>query len=155
MKRTILTLVIALVGALVTAILPRVFAQAGPALVATIPFSFSVCREQLPAGKYTIQHLMSSSSHKLIVRGEDGRPVDIACTVGIDSRKAITAGRLVFNRYNDQYFLAEAWWPGDQIGHEVLKSERETALMKELSGGEPKRAKKPEKVIIKIAKPGE
>jgi len=151
MKRTILTLGILVVGLLVPAILLHGFAQSGPALVAKVPFSFNVCREQLPAGKYTIQHAISSSSHKLVVRSEDGRSVDIACTVDIQGRKAVAEGRLILNRYSDQYFLAEVWWPGDQIGHEVLKSERETALIRELSGG----SKKPEKVFIKIAKPDE
>jgi hypothetical protein len=60
---------------------------------------------------------------------------------------------LVFNRYGDQYFLSQAWWPGDTMGHELVKSDREKALIKEFSGDESKGAKKQEKVTIKILKP--
>jgi hypothetical protein len=76
----------------------------------------------------------------------------LACTTNIESAKAVTGGKLIFNRYGDQYFLWQAWWPGDNIGHELVQTDREKAVIKEFTGGETKPGKKPEKVTIKIVK---
>jgi hypothetical protein len=148
MKRIILIFSMAMVGLLLPAVVSPISAQLDRPLTAKIPFSFTVCREQLPAGKYTIQHATTSSPHTLVVRGEDGRSVDLACTTNIESAKAVTGGKLIFNRYGDQYFLWQAWWPGDNIGHELVQTDKEKAVIKEFTGS----AKKPEKVTIKIVK---
>ena len=152
MKRTILILCIAVAALLLPAVTSRTSAQFEVPLTAKIPFSFNVCREQLPAGIYTIKH-PPGSVHTLVVKGEDNRSVDIACVSNIESPKPVTEGRLIFNRYGDQYFLAEAWWAGDSMGHALVKTEKEQALIKEYSAGASKSAKKPEQVIIKMAKP--
>jgi hypothetical protein len=41
--------------------------------------------------------------------------------------------RLVFNRYDDLYFLSEFWTPGSQTGREIQISNREKALEKALA----------------------
>lgn len=143
MKKTILVLGIVMAGLFLPTVISRISAQSDIPLEVKIPFNFTVCQAQLPAGRYTLKHASSSSTHMLIVRGADNRSVDLACTNDIESTKSVTEGRLVFNRYGDQYFLSEAWWPGDNMGHELVKTDREKALIKE----------KPERVIIKIAKP--
>jgi hypothetical protein len=153
MKRTILTLTIAMAALLSPALVSHISAQSDFLLEVKIPFAFSICNEQLPAGKYTLKHASSSSTHWLAIRSEDNRIVELACTNDMQSPKNVEQGRLVFNRYGDQYFLAEAWWPSDNVGHEIVKSEREKSLIKELSGDSSKRAKTSEKVIIKFAKP--
>lgn len=153
MKRTILTLSFVIAALLLPAYVSRVAAQLEVSLQAKIPFSFNVCREQLAAGTYTIKH-PTGSTKTLMVKSEDNKSVDIACVDDIQSAKPVTEGRLVFTRYDDQYFLAEAWWPGDTVGHALVKSDKEQALIKELGLAPKKGAKKPEKVIIKIVKPG-
>jgi hypothetical protein len=35
------------------------------------------------------------------------RSMDLACTQDVRSPKVLTEGKLVFNRYDDQYFLSE------------------------------------------------
>jgi hypothetical protein len=62
----------------------------------------------------------------------------------------VTEGKLIFNRYDDQYYLSEAWWPGYTTGHELVKSDRERALIKELSTGQAKSLKKKGAVTIKL-----
>lgn len=69
-------------------------------------FAFTVCREELPAGKYTIFRASSTNPNVLAIRSEDGRSVDLACTQDVRSPKVVTEGKLVFNRYDDQYFLS-------------------------------------------------
>ena len=133
-------------------LLPMVASQASAqtTLVADIPFDFTICREQLPAGKYRVERMSATSTNLLLVRGEDNRPSEIACTRDVQSTKRSDTAKLIFNRYGDQYFLSEIWLPGRTIGNELVKSEREVALLKEL----PAR-KKRERVNIKIteAKP--
>lgn len=152
MKRTIIALSIAMAALLMPSVVSHGSGQFEVTLTAKIPFGFTVCREQLAAGTYTIKH-PPGSGHTLVVKGEDNRSVDIACVSTIQSAKPATEAKLIFNRYGDQYFLAEAWWAGDTVGHALVKTEKEQALIKEFSGDTSKGAKKPEKVIIKIAKP--
>jgi hypothetical protein len=150
MKRTILILAVALSAMLLSGAVSHGSAQFETKLTAKIPFSFTVCRETFAAGTYTIKHPPGSGS-TLVIQSEDNRMVDIACVNNIQSPKAVSEGRLIFNRYGDQYFLAEAWWPGETMGHALVKTEKEQTLIKEFSG--EKGAKKSEKVIIKFAKP--
>lgn len=153
MKRTIAALGIALMGLLSPVVVSHGSAQLDQPLVAKIPFNFTVCQEELPAGIYTVFLASSATSHLLAMRSESGRSVYIACAQSVNSPKTVTEGKLVFNRYDDQYFLSEAWWPGYTMGHELVKSDRERALIKELSVGQSKPAKKKEKVAIKMVNP--
>jgi hypothetical protein len=153
MKKTILTLSFVTMALLLPVYASHVLAQLEVSLQAKIPFSFNVCREQLAAGTYIIKHPTGSTS-TLMVKSEDNKSIDLACVNDIQSDKPVKEGRLVFNRYGDQYFLAETWWPGDTVGHAIVKSEKEQALIKELGLDPKKGAKKPEKVIIKVVKPG-
>ena len=114
-------------------------------LVADIPFAFSVCHEQLPAGKYHVRRVTSASANMVLIGSEGNRSIDIACTHDVQSQKAATTGKLIFNRYGDQYFLSEIWSPGNKTGNQLPPTEKEKALRLELRGG-----KKREKVIIKI-----
>ena len=57
------------------------------------------------------------------------------------------------HRYDDHYFLSEAWWPDVITGYELVKTDKERALIKELSVGQSKPAKKKRKVTIKMVNP--
>jgi hypothetical protein len=149
MKRTIAAFGIAIMGLLFQVLVSHGSAQPDRLFVAKIPFNFTVCREELPAGKYTVFRA-SSSGLVLAIRNEDGRSMDLACTQDVKSPKVVTEGKLVFNRYDDQYFLSEVWWSGVITGYELVKTDRERALIKELSIGQSKPAKKMGKVTIKL-----
>jgi len=128
-------------------LLPLTAAHAGAqaTLAVNIPFDFTVCREQLPAGKYKVRPISSASANVLLVRSEDNRAAEIACTNSIQSTKPVANGKLTFNRYGDQYFLSEMWFPGERVGNQLVKSEREEAVLRELTP-----PKKRERVTIKI-----
>ena len=150
MKRIVLSLGIALLALLLPAGISPVSAQ-NTTLKAKISFAFTVCRESLPAGTYTLKHL-SNNTQTLVIQNEENRKaVDIACVNDISTSQAVSEGKLIFNRYGDQYFLTEAWWPGDTSGHALVKSEKEQALIKAFAAD---KAKKVERVIIKTTKPG-
>ena len=113
-------------------------------LVVDIPFSFNVCREQFSAGRYHVRPLSNANPNLVLVSSEDKRSAEVACAHDVQSTKAAKTGKLVFHRYGDQYFLSETWLPGEKIGTQLVKSEKEEALLKELRGV------KREKVTIKI-----
>ena len=125
-------LFVVMLGALSAFMTGLVMAQNREA-TAEIPFSFTVCSQQLPAGKYRVQPITSATTNLLLVRSEDNRSAEIACTHDIRGNKPVSTGKLVFNRYGNQYFLAELWFPGEITGHEIYKSDTEEAVIKELA----------------------
>lgn len=120
-------------------------AGAQTTLVVDIPFDFTVCRQQLPAGRYRVRPFTSASANAVLVRREDNRAAEIVCTQTVLTPDRPDRGKLIFNRYGDQYFLSEMWFRGEITGNQLLKSETEEGLVKELP------RKKRERVIVKIS----
>ena len=118
-------------------------------MVADIPFNFTVCSQQMPAGKYKVRPMTSASSNLLLVRSEDGDFAEITCTRDVQSSKRASEGKLIFNRYGNQYFLTELWFQGEMTGNQVLKSEGEEALIRDLAKAKRERVT----VRVKAAKP--
>jgi hypothetical protein len=71
---------------------------------ATVPFNFNVGDSWVPAGTYIMS---SDSNHPKVVsiRSKDGRLNLMSVTRSGDPRSG--AGKLVFTKYGDQYFLHE------------------------------------------------
>ena len=151
MKRIVVVLSIAILASLSSAGASSGSAQFDTPMKAKIPFSFTTCRETLPAGTYIIKHTSTSGQTLLVQNVENQKLVDVACVNDIQASKALSEAKLIFNRYGDQYFLAEAWWSGTTSGHGFVKSEKEKALIKEAGTD---KTKKPEQVIIKPTKVG-
>ena len=94
-------------------------AQAGE-VRAKIPFSFTVNQKTLPPGTYNV----SNNSATLLVSGvHDGALAITNALLGDRS----TGAKLVFHRYGDQYFFAQAWTAADNIGMEAPQSKAERA----------------------------
>jgi len=118
--------VMVLAGAL--AIGAQAQSPSSPKVVATIPFSFNVSKTTLPAGKYTITVVNPSSDRKTLqIRSANGRSSAMVQTNSVDAGGSDYA-KLVFHRYGDRYFFAEAQLAGDSTSLAALKSnaERET-----------------------------
>jgi len=124
-------LCVMILGALLPVMATRAVAQNNE-LVADIPFNFTVCTQQMPAGKYRVRPLTSATTNVLLVHSEDNQSAELACTHDVQSTGPTSGGKLIFNRYGNQYFLSELWFPGETTGHELSKSEREQAIIKEL-----------------------
>lgn len=122
----------------------NVVAQTSQELVANIPFSFTVCREQLPAGKYKVRPVTSANPRIVLIATAGNRPIEMICTHDVQSKKPATTGKLIFNRYGNQYFLSELWLQGETTGRQLGKTEAEEALFR---ASETKRR---EKVTIKV-----
>ena len=92
---------------------------------ASIPFAFNVGDKSLPAGEYTIAVLNPTSARKVLqIRSTDGR---LSAIVQTNERSVNTPehAKLVFNRYGDRYFFAQAQMGGDSTTLAAVKSNAE------------------------------
>ena len=89
---------------------------------ARIPFAFNVGSKTLPAGEYTVKVLNPNSDRSVLqIRSKDGKLSALVQTNGIKSENA-DAAKLVFNRYSDTYFFAQAQLAGDSTALAAVKS---------------------------------
>jgi hypothetical protein len=106
-------------------------------LTANIPFEFSVGDKAMPAGDYTVRQINPASDRAVLqLRSKDGSAsamVQMASVAG----KAQESAKLVFHRYGNQYFFAQAWTTGDSEGLEVRRSRAERGMVERLAGIAP------------------
>ena len=134
MKKQAYTMIamIVLVGSMVVAAQAQTCGRTQ--LVASIPFEFSVGNKTLPAGEYTVRQVNPASDHAVLqLRSRDGRA---SAMVQMDSvmGKAQESAKLIFNRYGNKYFFAQAWVDGENSGLQASKSRAERATGRELAG---------------------
>ena len=96
-------------------------------LKADVPFNFVVGDTQLPSGEYHVKQLRPGV---IQVQDKVTRSSAIVMTTGVQAGKTSDVGKLVFNRYGDNYFLSRIWEPSSIIGRQLPKSrlEREVAV---------------------------
>jgi hypothetical protein len=99
----------------------------------SVPFNFAVGSKTLPAGTYDVSTIGGSDAQTLLLRAQDGSSSMMVRSNAAESLNAADKSKLVFNRYRDQYFLAEIWEAGGIRGHHLPKTSREKELAKELA----------------------
>jgi hypothetical protein len=94
--------------------------------IATVPFSFVVANEELPPGRYVITSI-ADGVLRIYTADSRGVAVPVHTTKG---KAPESAGKLVFHRYGQTYFLSEVWTAGNDTGRELFRSkaEKETAV---------------------------
>jgi len=106
-------------------------------LIANIPFEFTVGSKNLPAGEYTVSQINPASDHAVLqLRSKDGS-TSVMVQMNNMIGKARESAKLIFNRYGNQYFFAQAWVDGDSSGLEAPKSRVERAAQHELASLKP------------------
>src|SRR5205807_5727854 len=106
-------------------------------LIATIPFEFSVGDKAVPAGDYTVRQINPASDRAVLqLRRKDGSASAMVQTTSILGKTQESA-KLVFHRYGDRYFFAQAWTTGDSQGLEVPKSRAERGMVERFAGIAP------------------
>lgn len=98
---------------------------------ANVPFDFVVDKTTMPAGAYTIDDVLPSSS-ALAIRSRDAKVGRLVLANSARSHEASTDTRLVFHRYGDRYFLSAIWVQGELSGREFPTSKREAEVAKSL-----------------------
>jgi hypothetical protein len=108
-------------------------------LRANIPFEFNVGNKTLPAGEYAVRCVNPASDLKVLqLRSSDGGASVLVQTNSVIGKSQENA-KLVFNRYGDHYFFAQAWLPADNIGMQALKSRNEKQSKRELASARTSR----------------
>ena len=124
---------IAFSGLLVLLTFSSAFGQSDRQTIIHIPFNFNVGEKTFPAGKYVIAQNRKDSDTVWVIRHKDNVGKALLLTRPVRANSEVEQTRLVFNRYDDLYFLAEIWTPGSQTGREIQVSNREKALEKALA----------------------
>ena len=132
MIKTLSMLMFLAVVALATA---AVSAQSSRRVVANVPFSFIVGDKEMPAGNYGIQATTPGSGILRITGTENSKTI-VRLTSPLH-RFDSNQGKLVFHRYQDQYFLAEIWSAGEADGRQLVKSSREKVMQREQLASNP------------------
>src|SRR5207244_122335 len=102
-------------------------------LIANIPFEFNVGDKALPAGQYRVQQVGSDSTPVVVkILSEDGKTVAMLQMMSVIG-KAQDEAKLVFHRYGNHYFFAQAWIDGETEGLQAQKPRAERALQRELA----------------------
>jgi hypothetical protein len=123
----------ALAGLLVLLTFSSALGQSDRQIIINIPFNFSVGEKAFPAGKYVIERNRKDSDTVWVIRHKDNVGKAVLLTRPVRANDTVEETRLVFNRYDDLYFLAEFWTPGSNTGREIQISNRERALEKALA----------------------
>ena len=104
------------------------FAQSSVVLRADSPFDFSVAGKILPAGRYEVRPQIAPNL--LSIQCLDCRAAGATIqTLGVEGQTTPESSKLVFNFYNNTYFLSSVWTGGYSRGRQLFqsKSERELA----------------------------
>lgn len=95
---------------------------------ADIPFDFMVGDKTFPAGTYTFAQ-PTITPGVLRIRSLDGHESVLVITQSVqESLTPSDETKLVFTRYGDLYFLAQAWIVGEIEGRKFLKSRTESEV---------------------------
>ena len=96
---------------------------------AQIPFAFVAGGVRMPAGDYRIFH--PKNPYVVVIEKADGRLSTVAYVHPSAMNQGETSTKLVFNRYGDQYFLAQVWTERNREAHQMFKCRAEQRLIAE------------------------
>jgi hypothetical protein len=99
-----------------------VFAQGSQRIIVQVPFGFHVGNSVLPAGRYTVD---TDTPSVLRLRSDDSKSSALILTNPVEKLNTSSQGKLVFNKYGDEYFLSQFWASGYNTGRELRKTRRE------------------------------
>ena len=123
--KSILNIAIAIM-ILVGVVAVNTHAQTGAnKVVANIPFEFTVGKATLPAGRYTVAVMNPTSDRKILqIRQIDGRASAMVITTDVTGNMSENA-KLVFHRYGDRHYFAQAQMAGDSTSLAAVKTRSE------------------------------
>lgn len=103
-KQTSIVLVFA---ALLATVSNSAQAQSDRLIGANVPFNFMIKDRALPAGEYVFALVKFAGSDAIKIQSADGHITAFVPTRSTGARQNRVEARLVFNRYEDRYFLAQ------------------------------------------------
>jgi len=99
----------------------------------SIPFSFTVDSQTLPAGQYYVLSVTPERSIRL--SSADGKHSATVNDLPNYAGSPSPSSRLVFHKYGNEYFLAQVWTSGDNVARNPFVSQRAMEIAH--SGSQP------------------
>ncbi|HJZ83034.1 MAG TPA: hypothetical protein VKD91_21885 [Pyrinomonadaceae bacterium] len=125
MKQKLLTMA-ATVAALMVMTVVTANAQAGAKLKAHVPFDFAAGQTRLRAGDYSVTRIARNA---FLLRSADNKTsVIVQAPVAIEPGREGSPARLVFKRYDQEYFLTQVWTYASAEGRQLNTSRTEARL---------------------------
>jgi hypothetical protein len=84
-----------------------------------VPFSFVIGGKVLPAGEYSVEPNRKDSLNVWLLKTQEGNTSVLFNTMPVRATKTQKNTKLVFTKYDDQYFLSEVWLAGENAGREL------------------------------------
>ncbi len=103
-----------------------IYAQGSQKITVQVPFGFHVGNTMLPSGEYTVD--TDAAPGVVRLRSADSKSSAMILTIPVQTRDTPSIGKLVFNKYGDEYFLSQVWKPGYNTGSELRKTRIETEV---------------------------
>jgi hypothetical protein len=108
-------------------------AQSNHALAVSVPFNFYVKDRALPAGEYIVALVQVGGSDTLKIQSADGHLTIMAPIQSGRTKQSPAKPELVFNRYNDQYFLAQVYGLDENAVQRLTHSRSEEEIVRTLN----------------------
>ena len=128
MKQKILTMA-ATVAAFLAMAVVTANAQAGAKLKVHVPFDFAAEQTRLKAGDYSVTRI---ARNEFLLRSADNKTsVILQAPVAIEPRREGSPARLVFKRYDNEYFLTQIWTYAGAEGRQLNTSKTEVRFARQ------------------------
>ncbi len=134
MKRQAYTTIAILIALTLSAAVANAQATGSTMLIANIPFGFFAGNKVLPAGEYRLCSINPQSEPVMLQLVSRDGSTSVIIPVHSARAKIQESSKLVFNRYGNQYFFAQAWLAGESLGVQAVKSRPERSVERELAG---------------------
>ena len=119
---------ILIIAALILTVLSSVRAQSAHLIEGNIPFNFVIRDRALPAGEYRFALIQIGGSDLLKIQSADGHITAIVPTRSAYAKGGQAEPKLVFNRYEDQYFLVLVYGLEENSEQRLVRSPAEDVL---------------------------
>jgi hypothetical protein len=107
-------------------------------LLVHVPFAFRAGDKALPSGDYAVA--ITASRDELVIQGLNSSTVEVRLELSSEASESSERAKLVFHRYDKNHFLSEVRTAGKRGILQLLKTEREQKLERQLAGNSPKEA---------------
>ncbi len=107
--------------------LTTINAQSFDRLEVNVPFQFTAGGKTLPAGAYTIRQV---DTRRLLIESVDGDQSALILINTVQAKRFTSKAKVIFNRYENSYFLSEVLGPGTEIWRQEPRSNAEARLAK-------------------------
>jgi hypothetical protein len=101
-----------------------------------VPFQFHAGDVNFPAGKYTIHLVENSDLNVLEISSADGRTSALLQVLEAETNSTPAKSQLIFNKIDNQYFLARIFDEGNTSGSEIIAN-RDEKTVNQASDNDP------------------